>query len=160
MYQWGLARFLKEARTLAKFNHPNIVRVLSVFEHNNTAYMVMEYEQGEDLSAVFKKRDNFSEEDLLDIFIPVLDGLALVHSEGFIHRDIKPSNIYIRNDQSPVLIDFGSARQSTGQTRTLTSLVTYGYAPFEQYNEGHEKQGAWTDIYVRFRTIKGFFSHV
>ena len=148
MYQWGLARFLKEARTLAKFNHPNIVRVLSVFEHNNTAYMVMEYEQGEDLSAVFKKRDNFSEEDLLDIFIPVLDGLALVHSEGFIHRDIKPSNIYIRNDQSPVLIDFGSARQSTGQTRTLTSLVTYGYAPFEQYNEGHEKQGAWTDIYA------------
>ena len=148
MYQWGLERFLKEARTLAKFSHPNIVRVLSVFEHNNTAYMVMEYEQGEDLSAVFKKKNSFSEEQLLDIFIPVLDGLSLVHREGFIHRDIKPSNIYIRNDQSPVLIDFGSARQSSGQTRTLTSLVTYGYAPFEQYNEGHERQGPWTDIYA------------
>ena len=148
MYQWGLERFLKEARTLAKFNHPNIVRVLSVFEHNNTAYMVMEYEQGEDLAGVYKKRTSFAEEELLDIFIPVLDGLSLVHREGFIHRDIKPSNIYIRNDQSPVLIDFGSARQSSGQTRTLTSLVTYGYAPFEQYNEGHEKQGAWTDIYA------------
>jgi serine/threonine protein kinase len=122
--------------------------VLSVFEHNNTAYMVMEYEQGQDLSALYKKRPRFSEEELLDIFIPVLDGLSLVHREGFIHRDIKPSNIYIREDQSPVLIDFGSARQSTGQTRTMTSLVTYGYAPFEQYNEGHEKQGAWTDIYA------------
>ncbi|WP_455210495.1 serine/threonine-protein kinase, partial [Kaarinaea lacus] len=99
MYQWGLERFLKEARTLAKFNHPNIVRVLSVFEHNNTAYMVMEYEQGEDLAAVYKKRTSFSEEELLDIFIPVLDGLSLVHREGFIHRDIKPSNIYIRDDQ-------------------------------------------------------------
>ncbi|MCG6971336.1 MAG: protein kinase [Gammaproteobacteria bacterium] len=147
MYQWGLERFLKEARTLAKFNHPNIVRVLSVFEHNNTAYMVMEYEQGEDLAALYKKRAHFAEEELLDTFIPILDGLSLVHREGFIHRDIKPSNIYIRSDQSPVLIDFGSARQSTGQTRTMTSLVTYGYAPFEQYNEGHEKQGPWTDIY-------------
>ena len=148
MYQWGLERFLKEARTLAKFNHPNIVRVLSVFEHNNTAYMVMEYEQGEDLSAVYKKKASFSQEELLDVFIPIMDGLSLVHREGFIHRDIKPSNIYIREDQSPVLIDFGSARKSTGQTRTLTSLVTYGYAPFEQYNEGHEKQGPWTDIYA------------
>ncbi len=147
LYQWGLERFLKEARTLAKFNHPNIVRVLSVFEHNNTAYMIMEYEQGEDLSKLFKKRSNFSEEELLDIFIPILDGLSLVHKAGFIHRDIKPSNIYIRDDHSPVLNDFGSARQSSGRTRTLTSLVTYGYAPFEQYNEGHEIQGPWTDIY-------------
>lgn len=153
MYKWGLERFLKEARTLAKFNHPNIVRVLSVFEHNNTAYMVMEYEQGEDLSSVFKKKTSFTEEELLDIFIPVLDGLSLVHREGFIHRDIKPSNIYIRDDQSPVLIDFGSARQASGQTRTLTSLVTYGYAPFEQYNEGHEKQGPWTDIYALGATM-------
>lgn len=148
MFHWGLERFLKEARTLAKFNHPNIVRVISVFEHNNTAYMVMEYEQGKDLSYVYKSKELFSEEELLDIFIPVIDGLGLVHQEGFIHRDIKPSNIYIRDDQSPVLLDFGSARQSAGQTRTLTSLVTYGYAPFEQYNEGQEKQGPWTDIYA------------
>ena len=153
MYQWGLERFLKEARTLAKFNHPNIVRVISVFEHNGTAYMVMEYEQGEDLSTVFKRQAFFSEEELLDIFIPVIDGLSLVHQSGFIHRDIKPSNIYIRDDKSPVLIDFGSARQSSGQTRTLTSLVTYGYAPFEQYNEGNEKQGPWTDIYSLGATI-------
>ena len=153
MYQWGLERFLKEARTLAKFNHPNIVRVISVFEQNGTAYMVMEYEQGESLSAVFKGKIFFSEEELLDIFIPVIDGLSLVHQAGFIHRDIKPSNIYIRDDGSPVLLDFGSARQSSGQTRTLTSLVTYGYAPFEQYNEGNEKQGPWTDIYSLGATL-------
>jgi len=73
----------------------------------------------------------------------------MVHDAGFIHRDIKPSNIYIREDGSPVLIDFGSARQVSGApTRALTSLVTYGYAPFEQYNESEEKQGPWTDIYA------------
>ncbi len=149
MYEWGLDRFIREARTLAKFKHANIVRVLSVFEHNNTAYMVMEYEQGEELSKIFKTKEHLSEQELLDIFLPVLNGLSLVHQAGFIHRDIKPSNIYIREDGSPVLIDFGAARQVSGApTRALTSLVTYGYAPFEQYNESEEKQGPWTDIYA------------
>ncbi|VAW97892.1 Serine/threonine protein kinase [hydrothermal vent metagenome] len=149
MYEWGLNRFIREARTLAKFKHPNIVRVVSVFEHNNTAYMVMEYEQGKELSKLFKEQEHFTEQELLDIFLPVMDGLRLVHDAGFIHRDIKPSNVYIREDGSPVLIDFGSARQVSGTpTRALTSLVTYGYAPFEQYNESEEKQGPWTDIYA------------
>lgn len=149
MYQWGLDRFIREARTLAKFKHPNIVRVLSVFEHNNTAYMVMEYERGDELSKLFKEQGTFSEQQLLDVFLPVIEGLKLIHDAGFIHRDIKPSNIYIREDGSPVLIDFGSARQVAGApTRALTSLVTYGYAPFEQYNESEEKQGPWTDIYA------------
>jgi len=148
LYDWGLQRFVDEARTLAKFNHPNIVRVLSVFEENNTAYMVMEYAVGEDLSHIYKKSNVLNEDALLDIFIPIMDGLALVHNAGFIHRDIKPANIYICENNSPLLIDFGSARQSvSGKTRALTSLVTYGYAPFEQYNEGAEKQGPWTDIY-------------
>ena len=148
LYEWGLERFIKEARTLAKFNHPNIVRVLSVFEENNTAYMVMEYAQGEDLSTVYKKSPKFTEERFLDTFIPIMDGLALVHNAGFIHRDIKPANIYICENNSPLLLDFGSARQSMGgKTKALTSLVTYGYAPFEQYNEGSGKQGPWTDIY-------------
>lgn len=148
LYNWGLQRFITEARTLARFNHPNIVRVLSVFEHNGTAYMVMEYALGEDLSAVYKKRDPFNEEKYLDIFIPIMDGLALIHSAGYIHRDIKPANIYICENDSPILLDFGSARQSVeNQTKALTSLVTFGYAPFEQYNEGNNKQGPWTDIY-------------
>lgn len=149
MYEWGLNRFVREARTLAKFKHGNIVRVLSVFENNNTAYMIMEYERGKELSRLFKEKKHFTEQELLDIFLPIMEGLKLVHDAGFIHRDIKPSNIYIREDGSPVLIDFGSARQVSGApTRALTSLVTYGYAPFEQYNESEEKQGPWTDIYA------------
>jgi len=149
MYEWGLSRFIREARILAKFKHPNIVRVLSVFENNNTAYMVMEYERGNELSRLFREKEHLTEQELLDIFLPVMDGLKLVHDAGFIHRDIKPSNIYIREDGSPVLIDFGSARQVAGaSTRALTSLVTYGYAPFEQYNESEDKQGPWTDIYA------------
>ncbi len=148
LYQWGLQRFVEEARTLAQFNHPNIVRVLSVFEENNTAYMVMEYAQGKDLSSIYKSSSAMAEDELLDIFIPIMDGLALVHNAGFIHRDIKPANIYICDNNSPLLLDFGSARQSiSGKTKALTSLVTYGYAPFEQYNEGAGKQGPWTDIY-------------
>lgn len=149
LYTWGLKSFINEARTLAKFSHPNIVRVLSVFEHNGTAYMVMEYAHGEDLSSVYKKRDPFDEEKYLDIFIPIMDGLALIHSAGFIHRDIKPANIYICENDSPLLLDFGSARQSVeSQTKALTSLVTFGYAPFEQYSEGNrKKQGPWSDIF-------------
>jgi len=149
IYAWGLDRFLREARTLAKFKHHNIVRVLSVFEKNNTAYMIMEYEQGEDLAKILRANKNMPEDKLLSIFIPILDGLSHIHDEGFIHRDIKPSNIYIRSDESPVLIDFGSARQTKqSPTHALTSLVTYGYAPFEQYNEGEDKQGPWTDLYA------------
>jgi len=133
LYEWGLRRFVDEARTLAKFAHPNIVRVLSVFEENNTAYMIMEYAQGKDLSGIFKKSPKMSEDELLDIFIPIMDGLSLVHNAGFIHRDIKPANIYICDNDSPLLLDFGSARQSLGgKTKALTSLVTFGYAPFEQ----------------------------
>jgi len=148
IYNWGLDRFLKEARTLAKFTHPNIVRVLSVFEQNNTAYMVMEYEHGSNLANLYKKNPYYAEDQLLEVFIPILDGLVLVHDAGFIHRDIKPANIYIRENNTPVLLDFGSARRTSGGlTQALTSLVTFGYAPFEQYNESGGKQGPWTDIY-------------
>ncbi|MFT5426802.1 MAG: serine/threonine protein kinase [Gammaproteobacteria bacterium] len=159
-YQWGLERFISEARTLAKFKHPNIVRVLSVFTENNTAYMVMEYEHGEPMDALLKNRQTIAEEKLKSILMPMLDGLEEVHKEGFIHRDIKPPNIYIRTDGSPVLLDFGSARQSLGiQTKTLTSMVSPGYAPFEQYTSKSDKQGPWTDIYglgaTLYRAVTG-----
>jgi serine/threonine protein kinase/tetratricopeptide (TPR) repeat protein len=147
-YQWGLERFLEEARTLARFDHPNIVRVLSVFEMNNTAYMVMRYESGHSFQQMLPKRATLDEERLAEILFPVLDGLRLVHEAGFIHRDVKPANIFVRGDGSPVLLDFGSARQSLGEaTRTLTTLVSPGYAPFEQYYSKSDKQGPWTDIY-------------
>jgi len=147
-YRWGLDRFLEEARTLARFDHPNIVRVLSVFEMNNTAYMVMRYESGHSFQQMLPKRATLDEERLVAILFPVLDGLRLVHEAGFIHRDVKPANIFVRGDGSPVLLDFGSARQSLGEaTRTLTTLVSPGYAPFEQYYSKSDKQGPWTDIY-------------
>jgi serine/threonine protein kinase len=146
-YRWGLDRFIREARTLARFDHPNIVRVHSVFEINNTAYMVMRFEEGENLASLLEHRRTLPEEELLRVVLPILDGLALVHDAGFIHRDIKPDNIHIRDDGAPVLLDFGSARLAHGHRRTVTILVAPGYAPFEQYHSSGEKQGPWTDIY-------------
>lgn len=147
-YKWGLERFISEAQTLAKFKHPNIIRVLAVFRENNSAYMIMEYEQGRGLHEILKEKKTLDEETLKNIVLPIMDGLEQVHEMDFIHRDIKPPNIYIRNDNSPVLLDFGSARQSMSeQTRTLTTLVSPGYAPFEQYVSKSKKQGPWTDIY-------------
>jgi serine/threonine protein kinase len=147
-YRWGLERFIQEARTLARFDHPSIVRVLSVFEHNGTAYMVMRFEQGDTLSALLDRRGTLPEAELLQLLLPILDGLQLVHGSGFIHRDIKPDNILIRADGRPVLLDFGSARQSLGNSNTLTILIAPGYAPFEQYHSDPAAQGPWTDIYA------------
>ena len=147
-FTWGLERFVDEARTLARFDHPNIVRVLSVFEMNNTAYMVMRYERGRSLQQMLAKRSTLAENRLTEMLFPILEGLERVHAVGFVHRDVKPANIFIREDGTPVLLDFGSARQSLGEaTRTLTTLVSPGYAPFEQYFSKSDRQGPWTDVY-------------
>jgi hypothetical protein len=148
-YEWGLDRFMKEAQTLGLFRHPNIVPVYRAFKENGTAYMVMEYQQGQSLAELFRKhRTEFTEEDLLNLVIPLLDGLAVVHRAGYLHRDLKPGNIFIREDGSPVLLDFGAARNAVGRkSKNLTSIVTPGYAPLEQYfADGN--QGPWTDIYA------------
>jgi TPR repeat protein len=159
-YQWGLERFIEEARTLAQFEHPNIVRVRNVFKGNNTAYMVMDYELGESLQDILSRRKTLDEADIETVMFPIIDGMKLVHAHGFIHRDIKPANIFIRVDGDPVLLDFGSARQSLEQGRnSITSIFSKGYAPIEQYNTREDEQGPWTDIYAlgatMFRTIAG-----
>ena len=145
-FQWGLQRFLDEARTLASFHHPNIVRVMRFFEANCTGYMVMEFVNGKPLNDWISARRPLSRQPLLRIIEPLLDGLEVIHNAGYLHRDIKPANIYIRGDGSPVLLDFGSARQLTTADQEMTAIVTPGYAPLEQYHsEG--KQGPWSDIY-------------
>jgi serine/threonine protein kinase len=147
-YRWGLDRFLLEARTLAKFSHPGIVRVLRYFEAHATAYMVMDYERGESLKAVLAKRATLAEPELKSILATLLDGLAAVHAAGFLHRDIKTDNILIRPGGQPVLIDFGAARNAlSGSTRTLTAILTPGFAPPEQYS-GDGRQGPRTDLYA------------
>ena len=157
-YQTGLERFLKEARTLAGFSHPNIVRVNRYFKANGTGYMVMDYEDGQSLKAWLKHNPQPPMDSIRALLGPLLDGIEKVHAAGFLHRDIKPDNIFVRAGGDPVLIDFGSARAAAGQTRTLTTLVTPGYAPFEQYSSG-APQGPWTDIYalggVMFYAVTG-----
>ncbi|NCF30091.1 MAG: protein kinase, partial [Gammaproteobacteria bacterium] len=148
-FVWGRERFLKEGQILARFSNPNIVSVLDFFELHNTSYMVMEYESGESLKSVIHEGRRLSEADVLEILLPLLRSLARFHNEGFIHRDIKPANILIRRDGTPVLLDFGSARQTvSGERLSLTSLVSPGYAPVEQYSDKGAHQGPWTDIYA------------
>ena len=159
-YEWGLERFVAEARTLSKFDHPNIVKVHAVFEENDTGYMVMSYESGHSLQESLDNNETLDEETLLGIVRPLLDGLSLVHEHEFIHRDIKPDNIFIRTDGTPALLDFGSARQSlSGESTAMTVLVTPGYAPVEQYYSDSDEQGPWTDIYglgaTMYRAITG-----
>ena len=158
-YKWGLDRFLQEARTLARFSHPNIVRVIRYFEANGTAYMVMDYERGEPLRNLLVVNARLPEAQLRRLAGPLLDGLRAVHAAGFLHRDIKPDNIFVRTDGSPVLIDFGSARNALGgETRALTAILTPGYAPLEQYS-ADGRQGPWTDLYalggVFYRCVTG-----
>jgi len=147
-YELGLERFLKEARTLAGFSHPHIVRVNRYFKSHGTGYMVMDYEDGESLKAWLRKSPQPPADVLKGLIAPLLEGIEKVHEVGFLHRDIKPDNIFVRKRGDPVLIDFGSARQAlSGATHTLTTLVTPGYAPFEQYSAGAD-QGPYTDLYA------------
>lgn len=158
-YQWGLSRFLEEARILAKFRHPNIIEIHQIFEANETAYIVMEYAEGETLAQHLDRVGLLNEASMAVVLSPLLDGLLKVHELGFLHRDIKPGNIILRAYAGPVLLDFGAARQALeAKSRSITSVVTEGYAPIEQYaSNGH--QGPWTDLYalgaVAYRCLVG-----
>jgi serine/threonine protein kinase len=143
-FDWGKRRFLDESRTLASFRHPNIVRVMRFFEANGSAYMVMEFVEGAPLADWIKARRPLGEKPILAMTEPLLEGLEVVHKSGYMHRDIKPGNIYVREDGSPVLLDFGSARM---QASEITAVVSPGYAPFEQYHT-QGNQGPWSDVYA------------
>ncbi len=146
-YKWGLNAFLNEAKTLAKFENPSIVRIYRFFKENGTAYIVMEYCQGGCLIDIISKDKPMNEQKLKNIITSIVSGLELVHKEGILHRDIKPDNIMFRANGSAVLIDFGAARQAIGdKSRKVTTIITPGYAPLEQYST-KGKIGPWSDIY-------------
>jgi len=147
-FRYGMKCFFEEGRALAKINHPNVVRVLNFFRANETVYMVMRYERGRTLQQQIQMRqDQVSERLVRQVFTQLLNGLREVHTHKLLHLDIKPANIYLRNDGSPVLLDFGAARQTLTSTRpTLAPMYTPGFAAPEQYREP-DRLGPWTDVY-------------
>ncbi len=153
-FQFGLKEFLQEARTLARFNHPNIVRTRSYFEEHDTAYLVMDYVEGVNLNKVLKRQGGrMPEQAAIQLMRGILDGLHAVHAAGFLHRDLKPDNVYVQASGQPVLLDFGAARLALGErSRSYTQILTPGYAPYEQYSR-RGGQGPWTDVYGAGATI-------
>ena len=152
-YTYGLKQFLTEAETLAKFTHPNIVRIYEHIVENGTAYMVMEYVEGHTLSEILDQTGPMAPKQAVSLLLSILNGLKEVHNLGFLHRDIKPSNIYVRKSGAPLLIDFGASKYALGHhSRSITSVVAPGYSPFEQYATSGN-QGPWTDIYACGATL-------
>jgi serine/threonine protein kinase len=150
-YRAGMASFIEEARLLARFEHPALLKVLRYWEANGTAYMVMPHYQGRTLRDLLKMPDEFSTEiELRALAAPLLDAVAVMHEEHCFHRDISPENIIIRPNGGPVLLDFGAARRILADsTAALTVVLKQNYAPIEQYSDdGALAQGPWTDIYA------------
>jgi formylglycine-generating enzyme required for sulfatase activity/serine/threonine protein kinase len=153
-FKYGLKAFLAEARTVAGFDHPNIVKVRYFFEQNHTAYLVMDFYKGVSLAEYVKQKGGrLPEKVALGITRFLLDGLRHVHDSGYLHRDVKPANIYLTSKGQVILLDFGAARYAMGEhSRSLSVVVTAGFSPFEQYST-KGKQGPWTDIYASGATL-------
>ena len=154
-FTWGMQRFLEEARSLARFHHANIVGVSQIFEANNTAYIVLEYQVGRSLKAWLAENGGSPSQEQLDgIVAPLLDALELIHRNDMLHRDLAPDNIYIREDGSPVILDFGSAREAiAARSKTISAIVKSGYSPAEQYSTRGSGQGPWSDVYALAATL-------
>lgn len=150
----GVNKFMDEARRLAKFKGVSgIVDIHDTFQANNTAYIIMEYIDGETLKERLEREGKIPYEEALKIMKPVVEALKEVHKEGILHRDISPDNIMISKDGDVKIIDFGAARYATtGHSRSLSVLVKPGYAPQEQYRSRGD-QGTWTDVYACAATL-------
>jgi serine/threonine protein kinase len=149
-FRYGMKCFFDEGKALATINHPNVVRVLNFFRANDTVYMVMRYERGRTLQQYIQAKQGMLPERFVRyVFTELLNGLRDVHAKRLLHLDIKPANIFIRNDGSPVLLDFGAARQILQATASIQApMYTPGFAAAEQYKEADSAQlGPWTDIY-------------
>lgn len=157
-FEKGLESFLEEARTIARFRHRNIMQVRRFFKQNGTGYIVLGYERGGTLSDLIKKGP-IEAGRLRSIMLQLVDGLEVVHDRGILHRDLKPNNVIFREDGTPVLIDFGAARDFTERhSRSVTQIATAGYSPPEQYGAGGQP-GPWSDFYalgaIGYRCVTG-----
>lgn len=156
----GLERFVEEAKRLARFqNEDGIVKIYDSFSENNTAYIIMEYLEGETLTSYLQRNGKIAADDAVEMLLPVLESLETIHQAGIIHRDIAPDNIFLTKGGEIKLIDFGAARHATtSHSRSLTVIVKPGYSPEEQYRS-KGNQGPHTDVYaiaaVLYRMITG-----
>ena len=152
----GLRSFVNEARLLARFDHPSLLKVHRFWEANGTAYMAMPVMRGRTVKEVRQDMAMPPDEAWLRALLePLLGAIDRLHSEGVYHRDIAPDNIQVEPDGHPVLLDFGAARRViSDKTQTLTAILKPAYAPIEQYAEaGSVKQGPWTDLYALGATL-------
>ncbi|MEC4723455.1 serine/threonine-protein kinase [Noviherbaspirillum sp. CPCC 100848] len=153
VFRIGLKCFFEEGRALARISHPNVVSVVNFFRANDTVYMVMAYESGRSLQDhILRRRDKgerplVSERFIRKMFNQVMNGLREVHANKLLHLDLKPANIYLRMDGTPILLDFGAARQTLkSDLPKLYPMYTPGFAPPELYVR-NGSLGPWTDIY-------------
>ena len=153
-YERGLDRFLEEARILARLQGtPHIVSVQDHFQENGTAYFVMEYVDGMSLKAYLASQGGkIPWGQALTILLPVMEALVRVHDLGLTHRDISPDNIFITAGGESKLLDFGAARFSAGEEKSVSVILKHGFAPEEQYSS-HGSQGPWTDVYAMGATL-------
>lgn len=150
-------KFKKEARRLRGLDNPHIVKVYDLFEENGTAYYVMDYVDGENLSTRLARTNTpLAEKTVLNYLNQILDGLHAIHNSGMLHLDIKPANIMVDKNDVVKLIDFGASKQQTstdGVTTTTGVYYTNGYAPIEQIAQSYDKFGPWTDFYALGATL-------
>lgn len=158
-FRFGMKCFFEEAGALARLSHPNVMRVLDFFRANDTVYLVMRYERGRTLQEHIKSRRGALEELWVrNTFAQLLDGLREVHKNKLLHLDIKPANVYVRNDGTPLLIDFGGARQMlSAEGMKLPPTYTPGFAPPEMH-VNRELLGPWSDIYSVGATMYACFA--
>ncbi|MCB1958584.1 MAG: serine/threonine protein kinase, partial [Rhodocyclaceae bacterium] len=152
----GLRSFVNEAKLLARFDHPSLLKVYRFWEQNDTAYMAMPIYHGQTLKAVRQAMQGPPDEAWLRAVLgPLLGAIETLHAAGVYHRDIAPDNILIEPDGRPVLLDFGAARRVIGdRSQTLTAILKPAYAPIEQYAEvSASRQGPWTDLYALGATL-------
>jgi serine/threonine protein kinase len=149
-FRYGMKCFFEEGKALATINHNNVVRVLNFFRANETVYMVMKYERGRTLQQYIQAKQGMLPERFVRyVFTELLNGLREVHAKRLLHLDLKPANIFIRSEGTPVLLDFGAARQILVSNQSITApMYTPGFAAPEQYREKDaDKCGPWTDVY-------------